>query len=261
MSKNKILLALMLTTTIASASTSGVDHSVANLSAQHTAAIAFQLNAPDVVDYKDSRFTASQVIDAANSFSRYANEDVVELNKKIQTLHDIGMTLDYTSANITPDSSPDEVYTFMFNSVIELLRDARNGFTEDSVVASDYVAKTVVASDYVEKTAHDSALLAATSGNTFSTLEALRADTSADNKYDSVKDMIDQGVKSLEETAAIAKDKIDNPPATPTATKTRAEIIEDLVSQLGPRAQRIERIALNAMDAGTFEAEYGAFTS
>ncbi|MDP4725005.1 MAG: hypothetical protein NWS47_01765 [Alphaproteobacteria bacterium] len=63
-----------------------------------------------------------------------------------------------------------------------------------------------------------------------------------------------QGVSNLAPGGGASGDK-----AAPAATKTRAEIIDGLVSHLGARAQRDQRTALNALDPEAFRKQHGDF--
>ena len=254
MTKNKFLIALMLTTSIASAMNPAdlLTSSIPVLSGTASTATAiFQVTPTVQPAFTDATHPAKKntnnasVLGAANSFLSAQNKSEESVNKAIDYLHNNQkLTLDFSG--LDPKTvEVDDVYKTIILQLAKTITDMTDyaavnfvaksdfaGYVSPTDLANDFVLKTTrdaevlnatvgytdattLANDYMLKTAHTAALNAALGARPFAALEALLLHTGTDLKYTPVTTLIQATVADAVTQAAAEIASIDTPPPPP----------------------------------------------
>lgn len=281
MKSNKFLIALLLSTTMASLATAvnaSADASIAQLST-NTASI-FQLTEQPAINFQNATHAPESdtennqlVLEAARNGAFEIQENIRTLNAKIQELASQGLIMDFT--NIDPKNTP---VTDVYNYIVTTLANELQQITANmqSEISANYVSKAshdaalqafdgfVDPKDYVLKATHD-ALLATISSTPFANLTTLYATASADAKYSPALALLTEAVQKAEAKVAECITKIDTPANTTTPsetpTQTKEEMIESLTSHLGGRGKIAEKKRLEEMEQQEFKDTYGEYTT
>ena len=181
MTKNKFLIALMLTTSIASAMNPAdlLTSSIPVLSGTASTATAiFQVTPTVQPAFTDATHPAKKntnnasVLGAANSFLSAQNKSEESVNKAIDYLHNNQkLTLDFSG--LDPKTvEVDDVYKTIILQLAKTITDMTDYAAVNFVAKSDfagYVSPTDLANDFVLKTTRDAEVLNATVGYTDAT--------------------------------------------------------------------------------------------